>query len=48
MGLGIFLSKEKREERRGTGFRKFSSKKAKRRKGVGLEIFCPSKKGEGE
>ena len=43
VGLRIFLSEEKREEELD-----FLSKKAKGRKGVGLEIICPSKKGEGE
>ena len=38
----------RKEERRGIGFRKFLSKKAKRNKGVGLETVCPSKKGGGE
>ena len=43
--INVFV---RREERRGIGLRKFLSKKAKGRKGVGLEIICPSKKREGE
>ena len=33
-----------REKRRRIGLRKFLSKKEKGRKGVGLEIICPSKR----
>ena len=36
------MSKEKRGEK--FGLRKFLSKKAKGRKGVGLEIICPSER----
>ena len=46
VGLRIFLSKEKREEK--VDRENFSIKKQKGRKGVGLEIICPSKKGEEE
>ena len=46
VGLRVCLSEEKREKK--FGLRKFLSKKAKERKGVGLEIICPSKKGERE
>ena len=42
VGLRIFLSKERREEK--FGLRKFLSRKAKGRKGVGLRIICPSKR----
>ena len=42
VGLRIILSIEKREKRDWTW--KFLSKKAKERKGDGLEIFCPSRK----
>ena len=42
VGLGIFLSKEKREEK--FGLRKFFVQKTKGRKGVGLRIICPSKR----
>ena len=38
----------RREERRENGLLKILSKKANARKVVGLEIFCPSEKGEGE
>ena len=38
----------RREQGRGIELRKFLSNNAKRRKGFGLEIFCPGKKGEGE
>ena len=41
----MFLSEEKREEEMDL---EGLSNKAKRNKGVGLEILCPSKKGEGE
>ena len=46
VGLIKFLSEEKREEE--LDLEKFCSKKQKGEKGVGLEIICPSKKGEGE
>ena len=46
VGLRIFLSKEKREEE--LDLENFLSKKEKGRKGVGLEIVCPSKRGERE
>ena len=42
VGLRILLSEEKREEK--LDLEKFLSKKAKGRKGVGLEIICPSKR----
>ena len=41
----MFLSIEKREEEVDL---KIFFQKTIRRKGVGLEIICPSKKGEGE
>ena len=37
-----------RRGRRGIGLGNFLYKKAKGRRGVGLRINCPSKKGEGE
>ena len=40
------LSEENREEE--LDLEGFLSKNAKGRKGIGLEIICPSKKGEGE
>ena len=43
IGLRIFLSEEKREEE--LDLENFCPK---RQKGVGLEIICPIKKGEGE
>ena len=46
VGLRIFLSEERREKE--LDLRKFLSSKAEGRKGVGLEMICPSKKGEGE
>ena len=45
VGLRIYLSKEKREEE--LDLENFCAK-TKGRKGVGLEIICLGKKGEGE
>ena len=42
VGLRVFLSEEKREEK--FGLRNVLSKKAKGSKGVGLEVLCPSKR----
>ena len=42
---GLITFFVRREERRGIGLRKFLSKKAKGRKGVGLRTICPSKRG---
>ena len=38
----------RREERNGIELRKLLSQKARRKEGVGLALFCPSKKGEGD
>ena len=46
VGLRIFLSQEEREEE--LDLENFCPKKAKGREGVGLEIICLSKEGEGE
>ena len=48
VGVRIFLSEEEREEELDLEIFCPKSKREKGRKGVGLEINCPSKKGEGE
>ena len=48
IGVGLRKTFIRREKRRKIGLLKFLSKKAKTRKVVVLEIFCPSKRGEGE